>query len=187
VVLKRNKLPIFIFFLLGVFCASCESIEVKGEILFRVFIDNPTDQPYIVFINGQKNKIKPNTNEVFELEKGEYHFKVEDKNRKELFEENIKVDTTVLLNVSDHNYYMVSEIYSDNKEIYKKIKLDTLFIMGETIIGLIEKLPKKKKHYKQKWEYHLDDTMPHNLPFNGDYSLYTKIVRERDLIDYCLN
>lgn len=186
-VLKRNKLLIFIVFLIGLFLLSCESLEEKREILFRVFIDNPTDRSYIVFINGQKNKIKPNTNEMFELEKGEYHFKVEDNNRKELFEENIKVDTTVLLNVSDHNYYLVREIYSDDKDVYKKIKLDTLNVLGETIIGIIEKLPKKKRYYKQKWDYNLDDTMPHNLPFNGDYTLYSKIVREKELLDYCLN
>ena len=58
----------------------CDSHDEKPEILFKVFIDNPTNEPYVVFFNGQKNSIRKNKNEVFELEKGEYHFKAVNKN-----------------------------------------------------------------------------------------------------------
>ena len=183
---NRNNLPFLIIIVILFNLISCENEEDKKEILYKVYIDNPTQNKYTIFINGQKNKIKPKTNEIFELEEGEYHFKGLNDKQQDIFEENVKVDTTILINIAQQNYYLVSEIYSDDKSIYKRIKLDTIEINGQTLIGLFKKLPANKFFYKREWQYEMNDSMPQNLPFSKDYRAYSKLVREKDLISYYL-
>lgn len=163
---------------------SCDMEEDKKEVLFKVYIDNPSKNKYTIFINGQKNNIKPNTTEVLELEKGKYHFKALQENGKEVFEKNLNVDTNILVNISLCNYYLVKEIYSNNKEIYKTIVLDTIEMHGQTLIGLFTKLPEGKFFYKQEWQFFPEEEMPQEMQYKGKYGLYSKLVREQELIKF---
>lgn len=173
----------FLFFL-AFLLFSCDREDERKEILFRVYIDNPSSKKYTIFINGQKNNVKPSNTEILELEKGRYHFKAFDEKGKEIFEKNINVDTNILVNISLCNYYLVNEIYSTNKEIYKTIALDTLEISGQTLIGLFAKLPEGKYFYKQEWQFFTEEDLPAQMPYKGKYGLYSKLVREKDLINF---
>ncbi len=168
--------------------SACHYFENKNiETTYKVYIDNPSSENLEIYINGQKNKIKKHHTEILELEPGDYHFKALNKKNEKMFECNIEVDTSLLINVTQSEYWVVGELYAETDKHWDEVQLDTISIDNHSIIGNIRRLDKNQLFYKKEWDFNLDEDFIDTMDIRKKYYIGKKIFRKDDYIKYYFN
>lgn len=177
--MKRLVFFVFLFFL-----ASCGSFfKVK------VFIDNPANNAFTVYIDGNKHEIEKLSGLEVKLAKGEHQF-IGAFETDTIFNAIVSTTENGLLNLQKQMYVLNKELYLADESAFEKLSSDLLVLKEYEINGMTYQdadfeIFDNDTFIVEKWNYGINEDYPEEFDSeNEDYALVTKLFRIADLEKY---
>lgn len=161
------------FLSLSILFFACENGNVD--------LDNGGDQPLNVTIDGMLYQLSPGGYENVALEQGLHNIVIRDANNKVLKESRFTVIHGGLLNISETDYYIWTDLYGDPGLRESKLKEDWVQIGKKKFFGDFIQLPNDELYIEKRWDYGLSDDFPSDLlgwePTSEKYIIRSKLYR----------
>ncbi|MCD8528891.1 MAG: hypothetical protein LRY27_02740 [Chitinophagales bacterium] len=172
----------FLCYLLGL--ASCNSFfKVK------VYIDNPANKVFTVYIDGNKHEIENLGGLDIKLAKGEHQF-VGAFNADTVFNAVVSTTEAGMLNLQNQLYVINKELYLEDESAFdilssKLLTLDDYEINGYTYQNADFEIFENDTFIVKQWDYGVNQNYPDEFKANADnYAIVSKIFRIGDLEKY---
>lgn len=168
-----------LFLLVAVFLFACNEGNVD--------LDNAGNDTRLVQIDGVLFELEAKESKLIKLDRGLHSILIQDADGKTLQESNFQVDHGGLINLSESEYLIWTDLYG-NKELRKtKLKEDWVEIGGQEFYGDFFRLPKDQIYVEKRWDYGLTEEFPEDLlgwqPTREKYIIKSKLFRKEGLIE----